>query len=48
MSRITPPPSQKIQDINSYIYDVKINHSILIKIDGEKPFLVLMKNNNTI
>ena len=48
MSRITPPPSQKMQDINSYIYDVKINHSILIKVDGEKPLLLLMKNNNMI
>ncbi len=33
LSRITPPPSQKIQDMNSYIYDVKINHSLLLKLD---------------
>lgn len=45
-SRSTVPPSQAIQDINSQIYDVKINYSILIKIDTEKPFLVLLKNNS--
>ena len=48
MTRITPPPSQKMQDVNSYIFDVKVNHSLLIKVDGEKPFLLLMKNNSMI
>jgi hypothetical protein len=47
-SRITPSPAQKIQDTNSQIYDVKINHSLLFKIDTEKPFLLLLKNNNQI
>jgi hypothetical protein len=47
-SRITPSPAQKIQDVSSQILDVKINHSLLIKNDGEKPFLLLLKNNNQI
>ena len=46
LTRITPSASQKIQDISSQMYDVKINHSLLIKIDAEKPFILLMKNNN--
>ena len=45
-SRITQSPQQKIQDTNSFIYDIKINHSLLIKIDTEKPFLLLLKNNS--
>jgi len=28
--------------------DVKINHSLLIKNDTEKPFILLLKNNNQI
>jgi len=47
-SRITASPAQKIQDVSSQILDVKINHSLLIKNDGEKPFLLLLKNNNQI
>jgi len=47
-SRITPPASQNIQDINSQIFDVKINYSLLIKIEAEKPFILLLKNNNQI
>jgi hypothetical protein len=47
-TRITPPQAQKIQDISSQIYDVKINHSLLFKIDAEKPFVLLLKNNNQI
>jgi hypothetical protein len=47
-SRITPPAAQKIQDINSQIFDVKINYSLLIKIEAEKPFVLLLKNNNQI
>lgn len=31
-SRITPPPLQQIQDIDCLIFDVKINHSLLLKI----------------
>jgi hypothetical protein len=34
--------------VSSQILDVKINHSLLIKNDGEKPFLLLLKNNNHI
>ena len=45
-SRITAPPSQTIQDTHSQMYDIKINHSLLIKTDIEKPFLLLLKNNN--
>ena len=48
MSRNIPPPSQKMQDVNSYIFDVTINHSLLIKVDGDKPFLLLLKNNSMI
>lgn len=47
-TRITPSPGQNMQDVNSLIYDVKINHSILIKNDTEKPFVLLLKNNNMI
>jgi hypothetical protein len=47
-SRITPSPTQKIQDINSQILDVKINHSLLVKLEAEKPFLLLLKNNSQI
>jgi hypothetical protein len=47
-TRITQTPLQKIQDIKSEIYDVKINHSILFKIDADKPLLLLLKNNNQI
>jgi hypothetical protein len=47
-TRITPPPPQKIQDVKSEIYDVKINHSILFKIDADKPLLLLLKNNSQI
>ena len=48
MSRNIPPPSQKMQDVNSYIFDVTINHSLLIKVDGDKPFLLLLKNNGMV
>lgn len=47
-SRISPSPAREIQDTNSQIYDVKINHSILFKLDIEKPFLLLLKHNNQI
>ncbi len=47
-SRLTVSPAQKIQDVNSFIFDVKINHSLLIKTDTDKPFLLLLKNNNQI
>jgi len=48
MSRNIPPPAQKMQDVNSYIFDVNINHSLLIKVDGDRPFLLLLKNNSVI
>ena len=48
MSRNIPPPSQKMQDVNSYIFDVTINHSLLIKVDGDRPFLLLLKNNGMV
>jgi len=48
LTRITSSPPQSIQDTNSQIYDVKINHSVLIKLDTEKPFLLLLKQNNQI
>jgi hypothetical protein len=47
-SRITASPVQKTEDVNSQIVDVNINHSLLLKIDTEKPFLLLLKNNNQI
>ena len=47
-SRITQSPAQKSQDIQEQVFDAKINHSLLITIMAEKPFLLLLKSNNQI
>ncbi len=47
-SRLTQSPAQKSQDIQEQVFDTKINHSLLITITAEKPFLLLLKSSNQI
>lgn len=47
-SRITQSPAQKSQDVQEHVCDAKINHSLMISITMEKPFLLLLKSNNQI
>lgn len=47
-SRLTPTPGQKSQDIQNVVFDTKINHSLMINIIGEKPFLLLLKSSNVV
>lgn len=47
-SRIMQSSSQKSQDVQELVSDAKINHSLVISITMEKPFLLLLKSNNQI
>lgn len=47
-SRLTQSPSQKSQDVQEQVFDAKINHSLMITITAEKPFILLLKSNNQI
>jgi hypothetical protein len=47
-SRITQSSTQKSMDVHEQVFDSKINHSLLINIMAEKPFILLLKANNQI
>ena len=45
---MTPSTVQKSSDVHEQVFDAKINHSLMINISTEKPFLLILKASNQI
>jgi hypothetical protein len=46
MSRKVSNPSAKTEDVSSFMFESKINDSILVEEEFSKHYLILLKNNN--